>query len=579
MEVDTGAGVTLIPKETFFKKLKSKVKLHATKVVLKTYLGDKIPVHGKVKEQVTEEINRLVKEGILEKVEYSEWAAPVVPVKKPDGKIRLCGDYKVTINPELETTEYPLPRPEELYAKLNGGQKFSKLDLTSAYQQNLDKSRAKLFTAGKRSSRNSFWCPAFPPILCGKRFILETDHKPLTYILGPKRGIPVLAASRLQRWAILLAGYEYDIKYRTTKQNANADCLSRLPQQTQNKSGESNDQFTVLWTDEGSKVNEVQVNSLPVSSEKLRKETDKDKVLSRVKYFILNGWPNETVNVKFQPYYRKRNELTVECGCILWGVRVVVPESLQQYVLKELHEGHPGMVRMKSLARGHVYWPRLDQQLEELVGSCDDCRQYQTLPPKAPVNPWRWPTEPWQRIHVDFAGPFLGSMFLLVVDSHSKWPEVIPMKTTTAEKNNSYAKMFSKYGLPHTVVSDNGPQFVAHEFKEFLKKNNVEHIKSAVKHPASNGEVERFVQTFKQSMKKSQNDSGNLHQKLDRFLLSYRVTPHSVTKETPSKLFLKRELRTRLSSLKPSLSTKLSKGQSHEVMEGSVRQFSVGDSV
>ncbi|XP_071843318.1 uncharacterized protein [Apostichopus japonicus] len=116
MEVDTGAGVTLIPKETFFKKLKSKVKLHATKVVLKTYLGDKIPVHGKVKEQVTEEINRLVKEGILEKVEYSEWAAPVVPVKKPDGKIRLCGDYKVTINPELETTEYPLPRPEEFPA-------------------------------------------------------------------------------------------------------------------------------------------------------------------------------------------------------------------------------------------------------------------------------------------------------------------------------------------------------------------------------------------------------------------------------------------------------------------------------
>lgn len=257
-----------------------------------------------------------------------------------------------------------------------------------------------------------------------------------------------------------------------------------------------------------------------------------------------------------------------------------MPESLQQYVLKELHEGHPGMVRMKSLARGHVYWPRLDQQLEELVGSCDDCRQYQTLPPKAPVNPWRWPTEPWQRIHVDFAGPFLGSMFLLVVDSHSKWPEVIPMKTTTAEKTITVMrKMFSRYGLPHTVVSDNGPQFVAHEFKEFLKKNNVELIKSAVKHPASNGEVERFVQTFKQSMKKSQNDSGNLHQKLDRFLLSYRVTPHSVTKETPSKLFLKRELRTRLSSLKPSPSTKLSKGQSHEVMEGSVRQFSVGDSV
>ena len=386
----------------------------------------------------------------------------------------------------------------------------------------------------------------FHQYLCGKRFILETDHKPLTYLLGPKRGIPVLAASRLQRWAILLAGYEYDIKYRTTKQNANADCLSRLPQQTRHRGGDEVDQFTVLWTDEGSKVNEVQVNSLPVSCEELRKATDKDEVLSKVKYFVLNGWPDEAISAEFQPYYRKRNELTVECGCVLWGIRVVVPESVQQYVLQELHGAHPGMVRMKSLARSHVYWPRLDQQLEDLAGSCEECRQYQMLPPRVPVNPWRWPTEPWQRIHVDFAGPFLGSMFLLVVDSHSKWPEVISMKITTAENTITVMrKLFSRYGLPHTVVSDNGPQFIAQEFEEFLKQNNVEHIKSAVKHPASNGEVERFVQTFKQSMKKSKNDSGNLHQKLDRFLMSYRVTPHSVTKESPSKLFLKRELRTR----------------------------------
>ena len=81
------------------------------------------------------ELDRLESVGIIEKVEHSEWAAPVVPVPKGDGKLRLCGDYKVTINPQLMVDKYPLPRPEDLMARLAGGEKFTKLDLSQAYQQ------------------------------------------------------------------------------------------------------------------------------------------------------------------------------------------------------------------------------------------------------------------------------------------------------------------------------------------------------------------------------------------------------------------------------------------------------------
>lgn len=85
--------------------------------------------------KVEEELRRLQNEGILTKVEWSDWATPIVPVPKKDGSVRICGDYKGTVNPELQAEQYPLPRIEDIFAKLSGGQKFSKIDLRQAYHQ------------------------------------------------------------------------------------------------------------------------------------------------------------------------------------------------------------------------------------------------------------------------------------------------------------------------------------------------------------------------------------------------------------------------------------------------------------
>ena len=93
------------------------------------------PVPFAVKDTSERELQRLVEAGIVEKVIHSEWAAPVVVVPKEDGKIRLCGDYKVTVNKSLEVDQHPLPRPDDLFAALTEGVKFSKIDLTQAYQQ------------------------------------------------------------------------------------------------------------------------------------------------------------------------------------------------------------------------------------------------------------------------------------------------------------------------------------------------------------------------------------------------------------------------------------------------------------
>ena len=95
------------------------------------------PIPFAIKEIVGKELDRLTRAGILEKVSHSDWASPIVTVPKKDGSYRICGDYKVTVNPLLETDQYPLPNPKHLFATLCGGQRFTKIDLAQAYQQML----------------------------------------------------------------------------------------------------------------------------------------------------------------------------------------------------------------------------------------------------------------------------------------------------------------------------------------------------------------------------------------------------------------------------------------------------------
>ena len=141
------------------------------------------------------------------------------------------------------------------------------------------------------------------------------------------------------------------------------------------------------------------------------------------------------------PFKSKQPELTLEGGCLLWSVWVVVPPKLCPRLLQELHLNHPGMSRMKSITRKYVWWPGL-----ELAKSCLSCQPFKTTPLIAPLQSMGMPTKPWQRVYINFAGPFLGRTFLHAVVTHYKWPEVIEMPSNSKGKTISDLKhMFSTH--------------------------------------------------------------------------------------------------------------------------------------
>ena len=540
------------------------------------------PVPFAIKPQVERELVKLENEGIISKVDTSEWASAIVPLMKPNGSVRICGDFKTTVNPMLDIDQYPLPRIDEIFATLSGGQKFTKLDLRQAYLhlelddeskllttinthkglfrynrlpfgiasapaiwqktmdqvlsgldgvqcmlddmiitgsddethlQNLRNVLQRLQNYGLRANlqkcyflkdkvvycgheisaeglrktqdkveavrntptpknvkevraflglvnyyhrfmpnsstvlkplnellekdRKWQWtdkcdrafkeakalitsdqvlthynpdlplriaCDASPfglgavlshvmsdgserPIafasrsltksernyaqiqkealgivwgvkkfhtyLYGRRFTLLTDHQPLTSIFNPEKSIPVTTASRLQRYAIFLSGFTYDIEYRSTKNHNNADALSRLPLENDidENTKDADDVFHMS-----------QIDDLPVTSTEIQRETRKDNVLASVLNQAMNGWEN-TDEQTFKPYYNRRNEITVSHGCLLWGIRVIIPEKFRNRILELLHSSHPGIVRMKALARSHVWWPGIDNDM------------------------------------------------------------------------------------------------------------------------------------------------------------------------------------------------------------------------
>ncbi|XP_058810405.1 uncharacterized protein K02A2.6-like [Phymastichus coffea] len=310
----------------------------------------------------------------------------------------------------------------------------------------------------KEASAIVFGFKRFYGFIYGKEIILRTDHKPLQYIFSPKKGIPLTAAGRLQRAACFLSGFNYKIEYIKSKDNGNCDALSRLPIE---------DDTDTLYSDL-SPIYYIDKGFVTIDCKTIQTETQRDETLKKIMLYVKDGWPN-VIPESVKKFKNKKDELSLESGCLFWGIRIIIPEKLRAILLRELHMSHMGMVKIKMLARSYVWWPNIDDNIENLVKSCKICNEMQKNPPKAILTSWPWPEKAWSRIHLDFLGPFLGHIFLVVIDAHSKWPEIINFKnnTKTYRVIEECKNLFARFRFPLRVVSDNGPQFRSSEFHDF----------------------------------------------------------------------------------------------------------------
>lgn len=430
----------------------------------------------------------------------------------------------------------------------------------------------------KEATAIIFGIKRFHQYLYGRNdpFILKTDHRPLVSIFNCKTGISMTSALRLQRYAIILSAYNYVVQYTSGENNVAADYFSRAP---------LNDVMsnTDGVYDKYCSLNFLNASSPAVSLSSVQQATENDKVLQTVFKYMLRGWPRKIKCSSVLPYFRCKSDLQVENGCLLRGPKVVIPHSLTHRMLDELHNSHLGIVKMKLNARSRMWWPGIDADIERHVGGCETCASVRAAPPRATPAPWPRSLGPWQRIHIDYMS--IGQrVYLVIIDAYSKWIECLLMSNGTCTKAliSKLKQIFSIFGIPNLLVSDNDVKINSLEFNDFCSNNGIKYMTSPIYHPCSNGQAENTVRICKKILKCILKDNLShqlIHEKLIGYLFDYRNSVHCSTGETPAKLMFGRNLRTRLDLILPKNTDITISSENIKLNVANCRNFKNGDLV
>ena len=398
------------------------------------------------------------------------------------------------------------------------------------------------YATNERECLACIWaCEKWEKFLIGRKFILRTDHSALKILLKEHRN--GRQSAKFSRWLTRLEHFEYEIEHHSGKDNHVADALSRLPLDSSVPAIENDHDPCVVrfFSQDGISLSDIQ------------RQTKTDSTMTKIfKYFGTN-WPNQrSISAEERPFFRVKDELSLENGYILRGEdRIVVPPTLRRKLLHLAHKGHPGIVRMKRKVRETYWWPTLNTDIERLVKHCQACQasgkshKAETIPEISISRP----EEPWKKLAIDIAGPFYNAphnkrFIVTVIDYFSRFPEVLLTDNITSKSIISWLQcVFSRFGNPDSIVSDNGPQFVSSEFEDFLRSRNIKHIRSSVYTPQQNGLVESFNRVLKYGIQAFGSTNQCWQRGIEDLLASYRASSSSPGEKSPGELFFGRRLR------------------------------------
>ena len=319
--------------------------------------------------------------------------------------------------------------------------------------------------------------------------------------------------------------------------NQIADCLSRL--------GVQKDSISLPKL----QVNQItsQLKAGDDSLHRIRQATQADDNLTILKHVIQHGCPGTVKEVpqEIQKYWTFCEELTIEEGLILKGTQIVIQEKMREDILKQIHEGHLGFNKCQMRVKETVYWPGLNDQLENLILNCQLClkyskSKYKSIPPTALGH--EVPAAPWSKVATDIFH-YESQLYLLVVDYTSRFPIVRRLNSMSAQCVTEHFKsIFSEYGWPDTLVSDNGPCYTAEIFTNLMKEYAVNHITSSPHYPQSNGLAKKFVQIVKNLFYKVNKEGVDIN----KYLMIYHNTSLACTSKSPMQKLQQRSARSQL---------------------------------
>ncbi|UYV68125.1 K02A2.6-like, partial [Cordylochernes scorpioides] len=399
-------------------------------------------------------------------------------------------------------------------------------------------------------------CERFQDFLLGKRFRIETDHKPLIPLFSTKELSSL--TPRLQRFRMRMMRFGFEIVHIPGKELLDADALSRQPLLT--TEGGEDERPT------SAHINAV-LSSITDKDEMLTKifeAQQEDTTLKAVVNYLEQGWPDKKkMSQALLSYWHVKDELGVQNGLLMRSCRLVIPASMKLEILDKLHAGHFGITKTRLRARETVWWPGISEEIAETVRKCSVCIQ-EAVSKHEPLIPTNFPSRPWQKIGMDLF-KFENKWYLVVIDYYSRFPEMIQLDRLTASVVvRSCKSIFARHGIPETVVSDNGTQFgAAREFANFARQYGFTHVTSSPRFPQSNGMAEAGVKIAKLILKKNQDPSLGL--------LEYRSTPLE-NGYSPAELLMGRKLRTTLPIAPENLNPKLVDSQTLKRKEGKRRK-------